>query len=92
VSTADRRHPSSAVVGSSAGPTVVLVRYRQGVVGETSRTVHVVELSPAAAQAVAVRARCGAVLIPEDLELVTLGEGMPCLGCVLCCENPPVPS
>jgi hypothetical protein len=34
-----------------------------------------------------VRARCGAVLIPGDLEAVAPGEGMPCVACVLCCAT-----
>ena len=73
---------------------VVLVRYRRGVVGETFRTVHVVTLS--GRQGGVVGARCGAMLMPGDLEVIALGEGMPCLTCVLHCvadatlaETPP---
>ncbi len=61
---------------------VVLVRYRPGVVGETTRTVHVVPL-PTDGQAGAVGALCGAALILDDIETVIPGEGMPCTLCLV---------
>jgi hypothetical protein len=61
---------------------VVLVRYRPGVVGETARTVHMVPL-PTDGQAGAVGTLCGAVLLRNDLETVTPGQGMPCTVCVV---------
>jgi hypothetical protein len=63
---------------------VLLVRYRPGVVGEALRIVHVVTVSPGDPADV-VGARCGAILIPGDLETVAPGEGMPCTPCVLRC-------
>jgi hypothetical protein len=93
MSTASSREPrvglarrdgcAGPVAVAGAGP-VVLVRYRVGVVGETSRTVHVVAL-PTVVRTGVVRALCGAVLISGDLEAVALGEGMPCIACVLHC-------
>jgi hypothetical protein len=69
--------------GRGMGP-VVFVRYRRGVVGESSRTVHAVTL-PTGGPVNMVGARCGAVLMPGDIETVALGEGMPCIACVLRC-------
>jgi hypothetical protein len=68
----------------TAGP-VVLVCYRPGVVGETARTVHVVGLphTTTDGQAGVVGALCGAVLMLDDIETVTPGEGMPCTVCVV---------
>jgi hypothetical protein len=60
----------------------MLVRYHPGVTGETARTVHVVPL-PTNGQAGAVSAVCGAILIPDNIETVTPGQGMPCTMCVL---------
>jgi hypothetical protein len=68
-------------VTSDAG-SVVLVRYRRGIVGETSRTVHVVELPTAVPGAGVVSALCGAVLTSGELEAVALGAGMPSMACV----------
>lgn len=83
-----------AAVQSSGGP-VLLVRYRPGIVGETARTVHVVA-SPTDGRVDGVGARCGAVLLPGEIEAVAPGEGMPCAVCVLHCvadtaldETPP---
>lgn len=61
---------------------MVLVRYRPGVIGETARTVHVVPL-PTDERASVVGALCGAALMVHDIEIVTLGEGMPCTMCVV---------
>jgi hypothetical protein len=70
---------------------VLLVRYRPGIVGETSRTVHVVTL-PTDKPTRVVGARCGAVLRPADLEVVAPGEGMPCTMCVLHCVTDATPA
>lgn len=67
---------------AAAARPVVLARYRPGVVGETARTVHMVPL-PTDGQAGAVGALCGAVLLRNDLETVTPGQGMPCTVCVV---------
>jgi hypothetical protein len=60
---------------------VVLVRYRSGVRGETTRVVHVVPLPTG--EHTSVSAVCGAVLLLKDIETVTPGVGMPCTVCVL---------
>jgi hypothetical protein len=65
-----------------AARPVVLVRYRPGVTGETARTVHVVPLCTDG-QAGVVGALCGAVLLLEDIETVSPGQGMPCTLCVV---------
>jgi hypothetical protein len=76
-----RGGPDRGAVVAAAG-AVMLVRYRPGVTGQSARTVHVIRL-PTDGQAGAVSALCGAVLISEDIEAVTAGEGMPCTLCVL---------
>lgn len=68
------------------GP-VLLVRYRPGVVGETRRTVQVVEASLVVPGSDVLSALCGAVLTSGELEAVALGEGMPCNACVLRAMN-----
>lgn len=75
------------VAVAAPGP-VLLVRYRQGVVGETTRTVHVVSLPPGDPADV-VEALCGAVLTPGEIEAVAAGEGMPCILCLLHCVTDP---
>jgi hypothetical protein len=52
------------------------------VVGETARTVHVIALTSDGRSGV-VRALCGAALTLTEMDMVTPGEGMPCMACVL---------
>ncbi|HEY6423749.1 MAG TPA: hypothetical protein VIY28_10980 [Pseudonocardiaceae bacterium] len=63
-----------AGTGVAAARPVALVRYCPGVVGETTRTVHVVPL-PTDGQVGAVGALCGAALLLDDIETVIPGEG-----------------
>jgi hypothetical protein len=80
---ADNGHAGpDAGAAVTAARSVVLVRYRPGVVGQTARTVHVVPL-PTDMQAGAVSASCGAVLMLDDIETVRSGEGVPCTLCLL---------
>lgn len=66
----------------AAARTIMLVRYRPGVAGETARVVHLVPL-PTDEQAGVVGALCGAALMVHDMETVTPGVGMPCTLCVV---------
>lgn len=82
-------------VVTQAGP-MVLVRYRPGVIGNTARIVHAVALPTVVQTATVITALCDTVLRAGDLETVALGEGMPCIACVLQCvaeaavtETPP---
>ncbi|MGH3823495.1 MAG: hypothetical protein ACRDRA_11800, partial [Pseudonocardiaceae bacterium] len=61
---------------------VVLVRYRPGVTGEATRTVHVVPL-PLDGQPDAATALCGTRLLASEMEIVTPGHGMPCNRCLV---------
>lgn len=70
-----------ANANSETGP-ILLVRYRQGIVGETTRTVHVVALPPGGAADMA-EALCGTILAPHEIETVAPGEGIPCTRCLL---------
>ncbi|MPZ66862.1 MAG: hypothetical protein GEU83_15595 [Pseudonocardiaceae bacterium] len=71
---------------------VVLVRYRPDVTGQASRTVHVVPHPGAVAPAAAVSALCGALLVCEQIETVTPGQGMPCTMCLLLRSSTTQPS
>ncbi|MGH3515205.1 MAG: hypothetical protein ACRDRB_23490 [Pseudonocardiaceae bacterium] len=63
---------------------VVLLRYRPGVAGETSRIVHLVPLPLGAGEMDAVGvAFCGALLCLGQVEAVTPGEGVPCSLCLI---------
>jgi hypothetical protein len=77
----DTNGPGAGAAVAVARP-VVLVRYRPGVTGETARTVYLVPL-PTDGKAGVVGALCGAALMVHDIEIVTLGEGMPCTVCVV---------
>ncbi|MGH3889062.1 MAG: hypothetical protein ACRDSZ_21325 [Pseudonocardiaceae bacterium] len=84
----------AAPVAVTGSRTVVLVRYRPGVVGETARIVHLVPLPLGGEMDVAGVALCGALLRPELVETVSPGQGMPCSWCVLSQASailPPVP-
>lgn len=61
---------------------VVLVRYRPGSTGEAIRTVHLVPL-PVGGQEGAATALCGTLLRPSEMEVVTVGQGMPCGLCLV---------
>jgi hypothetical protein len=62
---------------------VVLLRHRPGVVGETSRMVHVVPLPLVGEAGVAGVALCGALLCPDEVETVRPGHGVPCSLCLI---------
>ncbi|MGH3778985.1 MAG: hypothetical protein ACRDRR_25170 [Pseudonocardiaceae bacterium] len=61
---------------------VVLVRYRPGVTGEATRTVHLVPLPPDG-QHDAAAALCGTWLLSSEMEIVTPGHGVPCTRCLI---------
>ncbi len=61
---------------------VILVRYRPGRTGESTRTVHLAPLPDGGAPG-ALTALCGVLLPPEDIEQVSVGEGMPCTLCAV---------
>lgn len=61
---------------------VMMVRYRPGVTGDATRTVHLVPL-PLAYQHDAVAALCGTRLHSSEMEIVTPGCGMPCNRCLI---------
>jgi hypothetical protein len=82
VSSANGHAGPGAGASVAVARPVVLVRYRLEVTGETARTVHVVPLHTDERAGV-VGALCGAVLMVHDIEIVTLGQGMPCTLCVL---------
>ncbi len=79
-----------AVVGGAR--PVVLLRYRGGVVRQTARTVHLVPLPLGNETGVAL---CGALLCPDQMEMVTPGQGVPCSPCLIGqvrTEVPPAPA
>ncbi|MGH3911474.1 MAG: hypothetical protein ACRDRM_11655 [Pseudonocardiaceae bacterium] len=78
--------------GSHAGVAgsrpVILVRYRPDVIGQTARIVHHLAPLPDGGQPSALTALCGIPLPPEDIEQVSVGEGMPCTLLVLLAGEP----
>ncbi|MGH3547726.1 MAG: hypothetical protein ACRDQU_06335 [Pseudonocardiaceae bacterium] len=70
-----------AVVGARP---VVLLRYRPGVAGETTRVVHLVPSPLGARETCAAEvALCGASLCLDQMEAITPGEGVPCSLCLI---------
>ncbi|MGH3869425.1 MAG: hypothetical protein ACRDQ4_25630 [Pseudonocardiaceae bacterium] len=72
---------------------MVLLRYRPGITGEVTRTVHFVPLPSPDQARDAGTALCGVVLRPELVERVTPGQGMPCAPCIIShlATSPPPP-
>lgn len=74
--------------GSGAGAAVVsnqsvmLVRYRAGLTGQTARTVHLVSLRDRCAAGM-VDTLCGSLMSLDSVEAVPSGAGMPCSACVI---------
>ncbi len=68
--------------GVAGSRPVILVRYRPDVIGQTARIVHLAPL-PDGGQPSALTALCGIPLPPEDIEQVSVGEGMPCTLCAV---------
>ena len=68
--------------------SLMLVRYRPGVAGQTSRAVHLVPM-PDAHVAGTVGTLCGALLSVEKIEALSPGQGMPCTMCALHQINAP---
>ncbi|PZS37079.1 MAG: hypothetical protein DLM62_20980 [Pseudonocardiales bacterium] len=65
-----------------ADQSVMLVRYRAGVTGETARTVHLVSLRDRCETGM-VGTLCGSLMSLELIETVAPGRGMPCSECVI---------
>jgi hypothetical protein len=64
-------------------PTVMFVRLRRGVVGETLRLVHIVPiLDPDAIPPHVLTAYCGLDIHPGTAELLPEPKGMPCVHCL----------
>ena len=62
--------------------SVMLVRCRPGVAGQTSRAVHLIPTLDARV-AGTVGTLCGALLSLEKIEALSSGQGMPCMMCAL---------
>ncbi|HEX4700587.1 MAG TPA: hypothetical protein VH352_00525 [Pseudonocardiaceae bacterium] len=58
------------------------LRHKVGVVGEGRRTVHLVQLRPGVPHGGTVTALCGERLTVLGAEVLSLGAGMPCDGCL----------
>ncbi|MCX2953785.1 hypothetical protein ORI60_36120 [Lentzea sp. NEAU-D7] len=64
-------------------PAYLLVRLRQGLVGESQRTCHMVPTPTTDEVPERLIALCGLAIERGTAELVALGEGMPCEACLL---------
>lgn len=78
----NRRGESGAGAAVMADRSVMLVRYRAGVTGQTARTVHLVSLRDRCAAGM-VDTLCGSLMSLDSVEAVPLGAGMPCNECVI---------
>ncbi len=76
-------HSAGGPAAVARARTVVLLRYRPGVAGETERIVHVMPLPLKGEAGAAGVALCGALLHPDQVETVTPGQGVPCSLCVI---------
>jgi len=78
----DRRGKPGAGAAMVADQPMLLIRHRTGVVGQASRTVHLVPMSADCGMGV-VAALCGDLLCHEDAEVVEPGQGVPCQVCLV---------
>jgi hypothetical protein len=83
-------HPDAATGHRARGPAtvararpVVLLRYRPGIGGRTTRVVHLVPQPLAHQPDTAGIAFCGALLRPELVETVSPGQGARCILCTI---------
>lgn len=61
----------------------VFARLRPGLVGESRRVSHLVELDAADRPSAHVTSLCGTTFVSGELELMDQWAGMPCLACTL---------
>lgn len=78
----DRRGKPGAGAAMLADPPILLVRHRTGMIGQASRTVHLVPM-PANYEMGVIAALCGDLLCHEDMEAVEPGQGVPCQVCLM---------
>lgn len=80
----DTYRPGESGAGAAvmADQSMMLVRYRAGVTGQTARTVHLVSLRDRC-EAGVVGTLCGSLMSLEVIETVAPGRGMPCSACVI---------
>ncbi|MGH3718254.1 MAG: hypothetical protein ACRDRI_05300 [Pseudonocardiaceae bacterium] len=94
---ADERHDhrTTSHTALAETPPIMLLRYRSGITGEATRTVHFVPLPSTGQARDAGVALCGALLRVDLGETVTPGQGMPCTPCMinhLGTRTPPTPA
>jgi hypothetical protein len=73
------------------GPTVVFVRLRRGLVGETCREVHIVPIQQVDTIPAVLTAYCGLRIRPGTAELLPEPAGMPCVHCLAVLPLPSYP-
>jgi hypothetical protein len=67
---------------SDGVPTVLFVRLRRGLVGETRRVVHIVPIPALDAIPAVLTAYCGLHIRPGTADLLPEPQGMPCVRCL----------
>ncbi|MGH3575711.1 MAG: hypothetical protein ACRDUW_28485 [Pseudonocardiaceae bacterium] len=82
MSYANRLGESGAGAAVISDQSVVLVRYRAGLTGQTARTVHLVSLRDRCVAGM-VDTLCGSLMSLDSVEAVSPGAGMPCSACVI---------
>lgn len=81
MSETNRRGEPGAGAAVVVERSLMLVRYRAGVIGQTAGTVHLVPVL-GEREVIAVVALCGDLLCPEEIEMVAHNMGVPCAPCL----------
>ncbi|QUQ63796.1 hypothetical protein [Kutzneria sp. CA-103260] len=66
-----------------SSPVFVLVRLRRGVVGESQRTTHLVDVTAVDRGFSWIKALCGERMVVGETDLLTDLTGMPCESCLI---------
>ncbi|NKQ55345.1 hypothetical protein HFP15_20885 [Amycolatopsis sp. K13G38] len=70
-------------------PVTLVGRPAPGLIGEVRRTAHLFPLEPGAVLYGSVTARCGAELYLQEIEWLSVGQGMPCECCLALSDTRP---
>lgn len=101
----EHRSPLSHATNCSAGvggsradtvpadePTIILVRMKPGLVGETKRVVHLVRLPESGTVPEELTAYCGERFEPGTIDFLPEPTGMPCVRCLIAAPMPRPPA
>jgi hypothetical protein len=81
---------SWALSSDYSAPVPIIGRLRAGLSGQRARSAHLFSLVPGVSQRCGLTSCCAAQLSITDLEWLSIGEGMPCEGCLCAVSAGPV--